>query len=274
MEQPTAEWLHQPDPDESRTGCASYLDEKWLTIPGRERRLLEPMLAPGVPLGTLVEICVGVQTSADKIFLFEEWREAGSGLVEVRSRALKRRVKLEANMLRTCIKGSRDKSDAGQPILLLWPYGKDETLMTPEQLGQTAGHVWSYLKACETKLRSREKGRFNDDQWYRFGRDQGIRQCGMPKVILPAILRTGTATVDEGGELTYTASGEGGGGAWGLLPRNRELDMQALAEFLRSDVVWRYFKALGFPQRGGWRGVDKSVLDPLPVPRELVPTDL
>lgn len=270
VEQSTTNWLHRPDPEGVRESRVLYADKAWLTLPRRERQPLDKLLQTGVPLGDLVDIDVGIQTSADKIFLFEKWREAGSGITQVLSRASNRWVSIESCMLRTCIKGARQTSKSGQAILVLWPYDKKGKLLGLDVLRDNSALTWKYLKACEKMLRARQKKHFNDDLWYRFGRNQGVETASKRKVIVPAIMREPVVTLDLPGKLTYTASGEGGGGAWGLVSKVKDLDLRLLANYLSSSDTWLCYRAWGFPKQGGWRGVDQAVLKKVLVPRGIL----
>lgn len=272
VEQATTDWLHRPDVKCTRSGDVPYADSPWLTIPQRERVVIDRLTTDGVPLGQIFDIYVGIQTSADAIFLFEEWENVGRGFLEVYSNALHRRLRMESRMLRTCVKGARSKSVSGRPIMVLWPYDKHGNRMVERDLKLRTPLAWAYLELCERRLRAREDAKeFNDEWWYRFGRNETvIKHIAVPKLIIPAILKSATVTIDLAGTLTYTASGEGGGGAWGLVPKDKKLNLAVLAGFLRSDDVWTYYCAKGFPKKGGWRGVDQSVLEQLPVPQSIL----
>jgi len=188
-------------------------------------------------------------------------------LLEVYSRGIKRWCKIEQSFLRICIKGARSKAASGENIYLLWPYDKNSKLIPIDDIKAKFPNGWNYLKIIEKKLRNRENGKFDDDKWYRFGRSQNIDICSQPKIIVPAILKTGVAIIDKRGDLSFTASGEGGGGGWAIRPKEgTSITLDSLAEYLQSDAVWQFIKALGFPKSSGWRGVDKSILEIIPVP--------
>lgn len=271
IEQSTTRWIIDRDPD--MMVDVLYDAETWSTVPKSESEHLKALQAATRKLGDLVDISVGIQTSADLLYLFEKYRPGQKGLMEVYSRGINRWVKIEPAFLRICIKGARAKSTNGEGIYLLWPYGDNAQLLPPDVIESQFPHGWAYLKKIEKKLRGREKGKFNDNQWYRFGRSQGIETCMRAKVIVPAILNgegSVRAVLDEKGEFAFTASGEGGGGAWGLMPISGiNVGLGSFADYLRSDAVWRYIQAVGFPKRNGWRGVDKSVLSRLPVPENM-----
>jgi hypothetical protein len=269
VEQATSDWIYRKNLASDNLVDVTYTGRKWVTIPGEEARAVERMLSDSRPLAELVDIGVGIQTSADDIYLFDSWEAVEGGKIAVFSRRQARRYTIERKLLRKCIKGARATSDSGRSFFVLWPYDACGNPLSSSELRRRFPLGWKYLQHVKAPLSGREKGKFNDDEWYRFGRDQGIENCTKVKLIIPAILNGMRVIEDLKGRLAYTASGEGGGGAWGLFPKSPDVDLRKLADYLRSDEVWIYCKAMGFPKKGGWRGVDKTVLEPLPVPRSL-----
>jgi adenine-specific DNA-methyltransferase len=103
---------------------------------------------------------------------------------------------------------------------LLWPYDSDNKLLAVGALATKYPMAWKYLKQCESLLRGREGGKkFDDNRWWRFGRDQGRDASGSAKLLMPATMNKGMVSYDEKGQVSFTASGKGGGGAYALMPK-------------------------------------------------------
>ena len=214
-----------------------------------------------VTLGDIADIEVGVQTSADKIFLFETILKKTNEVIEVLSKESEKSVKLEAAILRGCCKGSR-----GSEYLLLFPYDSNGALIPEDTFRKQFPFAWKYLIQNRDTLEGREKGKFKGANWYRFGRQQGFSTCNKPKVLVPSMLQKMQLYIDTNGGLTFTASGKGGGGAWAVIPKEKtKFNLKQIEDILNRPEAWEHIMAVGSYQKGGWRGVDRNVLAGIPV---------
>ncbi len=128
--------------------------------------------------------------------------------------------------------------------------------------------TWAFLTLNKKRLRAREGGAFAADGWWRFGRAQGIRVASKPKLVVPSAMFGARAVLDLTGGLAFTASGKGGGGAWGLVPiKDSTSSLYWLAAVLNSSLFWRWLLFMGDTKQGGWRGVDQATLKSFPVPK-------
>ena len=214
-----------------------------------------------VTLGDIADIEVGVQTSADKIFLFETILKKSNEVTEVLPKESEKSVKLEVALLRPCCKGSR-----GSEYLLLFPYDSNGALIPEATIRKQYPLVWKYLIQNRDTLEGREKGKFKDSNWYRFGRQQGFNTCNKPKVLVPSMLQKMQLYNDTEGVLTFTASGKGGGGAWAIIPKDKtKFSLKQIEKILNRPEAWEHIMAFGSYQKGGWRGVDRNVLAGIPI---------
>lgn len=130
--------------------------------------------------------------------------------------------------------------------------GTTTTLVLPGGVGTIAERTTAAALAASglnrLTLEAREKGKFKDEEWYRFGRSQGFATVPRPKVLVPAMLRAPEAIVDAKGELAFTASGKGGGGAWALVPKGG-VTLEELAALVRSPAAWDHIRVYGSPQQ-------------------------
>jgi len=256
-DQDSIDWLRPP----GLTGRHPAADE-WLTIaPARLKRVLDARARSTATLADFAAVEVGVQTSADDVFLFEEHREKSPQILEVKTGTAKRWTPLERALLHPCKKGA-----AGADYRLLLPYDEEGKLLSEAVLAKRYPLAWRYLQSRRGVLEKRDSGKFKGDHWYRFGREQGIRVVSRPKLIVAAALKDAVnAVIDRSGNVALTASGKGGGGAWAISPRNDTVTLDDLAAMLASESAWDHIVAYGSPQKGGWRGVDSKVLLGIPV---------
>jgi hypothetical protein len=237
-------------------------DGEWLTVEWELRSRVTGSIATAkARLGDVAQIDVGVQTSADKVYLFESGSDCKDGTIEVFKENEQTGICLEAGILKRCVKGS-----AGGGYWLLFPYDAEGRLLEASEIAGRFPLAMKYLKKHRNQLEGRENDAFRGAGWYRYGRTQGCVVSQMPKVVIPAMLKGPTAIVDDSGELAFTASGKGGGGAWGVTLRpNAQITLEELAAALARDCVWDFYRAYGSPQKGGWRGIDKGVLNAVPL---------
>jgi hypothetical protein len=243
----------------------------WRTNPkGVARRLLKLETA-SVPLGSLARVTIGIQTSKDDIFLLKQTK-ATAAKISVESRHLDDTVIIEKSALVRCAKGSEHLKPfrlVGDLVWCLWPYDSTGVLLPAKEMKKRRG-AWAYLKQCESALRQREKGRFdNDDKWYGFRRPHGVVVAPRtPKIIVPSMMKSATAYLDRDEGVCFTTSGTGGGGAWGveLFPDETRVTAEWLVAVLNSEPLWEWLTWEGDRKQGGWRGVDHALLRRVPVP--------
>ena len=243
----------------------------WTLRTPAEAAAVREISLDAVPLGELCQIGVGVQTSADDVFLFDGIRARNTEMWRVFSEHLQAEVELEPHAMRRCAKGSLDlqSTELLNDRWMLWPYGEDAQPLPEEGLKAKLPLAWAYLLRCRRRLESRNMTGASR-AWWRFGRTQGAALGMRPKVIVPSLMKGAAAYLDASGAVVMTASGKGGGGAWGLTPKLRSdgapaIDLARLAQYLATPPVWTWIEAEGDPKASGWRGVGQAVLKRLPV---------
>lgn len=218
-------------------------------------------------LGDIADIATGIQTSLDEFYLCTVQSEMDHS-ADVLVRNSFGEVVIEREILFPCAKGSKDIRGAkftGQ-LHVIWPYDDSGQLFSDEVLGSRFPLAWSHFQRYQEPLMAREKGKFRGSRWWRFRRPQGIPAARQEKILVPSIMPTASAYHDRLGRVICTASGSGGGGGWTIrLRENCGTTYEKLARHLTSSQFWEWLLANGSPWRGGWRGVDRRVLQSCPV---------
>jgi len=234
----------------------------WPLLESRDQKILEKMRSKGVTLGDATEqIFQGLITSADAVY---HLRRIAPGLYW--SHALNAEVELEDEIMKPLVSGE----DVG-PFLarvgekfLLFPYlvtADERRLLTAKEMAKQYKRAWKYLKRNETLLRGRESGRFDDDQWWRFGRNQSIDKQERPKIAVPRLLLHLRAVADREGRL-YLDNVDVGGV---LVSAKWNLDyITGILNSRACDFAWRLTSK---PFRGEYRSANKQFIAPLPVPK-------
>jgi len=222
----------------------------------------------GKPLAEIADVKSGIQTSRDEFYLCTIIRYAKSPAQAIVRNAFEE-MTVERAILFPCAKGSTEihgnRLAAG--LSVLWPYDDSGQLFTEEVMAARFPLAWAYFLKHRDSLMAREKGKFRGARWWRFRRPQGVEAARKQKILVPSIMPAASAYHDRTGSVTCTASGSGGGGGWTIrLHEGAGTSYDALAEYLTSDSFWAWLQKNGSPWRGGWRGVDRRILNSCPVP--------
>lgn len=261
------DWIYPASPD-----LLNAANEAWVMVPRECRDRVAAMAATArADLDDLATVNVGLQTSADDVFLFQSLRTLGDGTCEVvrKSKKVTEVVVLEQALIRECVKGSR-------PMLyaLLYPYRSGGEVITPRELQKHFPLTWKYLSSKKQRLLARDMGKGTVVAWYQYGRDQGHGECDQPKLIVPTLQRRGAGELffhtDVEGRIALTGSGTGGGGALAISPQpGKGTSLESLSKVLRSAAVWDYVMVHGSPQKPSkgrrYRGLDTKLVRSIPI---------
>ena len=231
--------------------------------------LWEKLTANAEPLGKMAErIFVGLQTSADKVYILEKLGDAGPGLLRVRSQATGKVHELENELLKPLLSG-HDIKRYGVPVpqrLLLFPYRVNEgkaNLISVEDFAVAFPRCWQYLSWNRSILEERERGKFKGQDWYRFGRTQNLALHVLPKLAVPRLVMHLEAVYDETGSF-YLDNVDVGGV---ILKDGSHKSYLYMLGLLHSQVLDSCFRRLSAPFRGGYRSANRQFIEPLPIRR-------
>ena len=120
---------------------------------------------------------------------------------------------------------------------------------------------YKYLKACESELRGREKGRFDNDKWFQFGRNQGIGYGNIPKLVAPEISLGGNYSFDFDGHYYSTTT------VYGYIKRNSFSESYyTWMAILNSKLCWWFMIQTGTVLANGYYRYKPAYLKPFPIP--------
>jgi hypothetical protein len=246
--------------------AARSLDARpWRLSVGRRRGELDRIARTGPALGAVARIAKGCGTNADPVYLLERAR-VRRRLVTGWSRALGADVEIEAAAVLPCVRG-RDVAGYGAvdgSVICLVPYAPDGALLSPAALRAAWPRAWRYLEACRDPLVARERGRFADDRFYRFGRPQNLvfLRDRAAKVVVPDVARAGRALLDATGAFVLDS-------AYAIRPLAGPVEVASpalLLAVLNSPIVAWWLQETGVPLRGGYVRMKTAYLTSLPLP--------
>ncbi|RKY09029.1 MAG: hypothetical protein DRP66_03225 [Planctomycetota bacterium] len=208
------------------------------------------------------EIFVGLQTSADTVFLFENYKE-GPKHFEVFSKASNSWVKIEAALLKRVVRsGQIGRYWARSTAYVLFPYSITNNypkIISEKSMKSLYPFSWEYLKSHEVLLRGRESGKFNNLEWYGLMR-KNLDKWDSPKIMIPYMVTELSAYYDEEGDKYFVNVTTGGFGI-----RSNLIDEKLLTAYLSSSLLDKWFKAQAGKFHGGYFGANKQYIENLPI---------
>jgi type I restriction-modification system DNA methylase subunit len=229
--------------------------------------LLTKLSQNAVPLAELSErIFVGLQTSADKVYILEKRGEPSDGIIKVYSHSLEQELKLESALLKPLLSG-KDIERYSSPIpnwLLFFPYKVMERkaeLILPQEFASAYPKCWEYLLQNRTTLENREGGKMRHEKWYAFGRTQNLALHDRRKMAIPRLISRLAAVYDRDG-CFYLDNVDVGGL---ILKEKDDAQYLYILGLLNSKLLDLYLHRISVPFRGGFYSANRQFLEPLPI---------
>jgi len=231
--------------------------------------LLAKLSQNTVPLGELAErVFVGLQTSADKVYILDKRDEPSGGKVKVYSRSLGRECELESVLLKPLLSG-KDIERYGYPIpnqLLLFPYKVSEgkaKLISAEEFASAYPRCWEYLLQNREALENRERSKMRHERWYAYVYPKNLALHDQPKMAIPRLISRLAAVYDRNGDF-YLDNVDVGGLA---LKEQNDSKYLYITGLLNSRLLDYYLHRISVPFRGGFYSANRQFLEPLPIRR-------
>jgi len=120
--------------------------------------------------------------------------------------------------------------------------------------------AYEYLSQFEYILKERENGKFDNELWYQYSRNQAISVLEQSKIITPEVCFGGSMTLDLNNfyhnSKCHTL----------LINKNSNYQLKSILPILNSKLFWFYLSISGNILRSGYIGVKRHVLELFPVP--------
>ena len=260
-------WQETLAGDEGTIPSSSISSQEWNFSMGESGALFEKLNGMPTRLGDVAQrIYQGVITSADPVFLFKEFQIKGQ-LTQVSSQLLEKSVTLETQILKRVVRSGGIKRYAAEPeALVLFPYDvidNSARLFSKDELENRFPLAWQYLCTNRKVLESRERGKFSDAQWYRFGRSQNLGLWEQPKLLVPYMISELAAYPDQKDNYYFVNVTTGG---YGITIAQNAVTPYYLCGLLNSQLLDRYLKHISTNFRGGYFAANKQYIERLPIP--------
>ncbi|HOU12962.1 MAG TPA: Eco57I restriction-modification methylase domain-containing protein [Anaerolineae bacterium] len=248
---------------------ADYLTEApWEFVSPAARQVFERLRAEyPTTLEHVADIFVGVQTSADKLYIVTPVAETATDVTFVDVAGTTWTI--EKAIARPCLKDvALPAYSRPQPnTYIIFPYTIGEggaRLYTLKEMQERFPQCWAYLNTHQDSLSQRSVQGRTPETWYRYGRSQSLTKFGgAPKLIWPVLSVESRYAYDDQ-DIVFT--GGGNGPYYGLCPRpDTELSIHYLQAVLSHPVVEAMVRAIGSSFRGGYRSHGKQFVKDLPI---------
>jgi hypothetical protein len=242
-------------------------ESEWNFVLGKDASLFERLAKMPVKLGDVTSrIFQGPITSADTVYLFKDFKLNRKGTTTVVSAELGKPVLIESAILKQVIRsGSIGRYTAAPTALVLFPYEVEDCeakLFSPKDMKEHFPLAWKYLNRNRDLLTGREGGKFNDPQWYRFGRTQNLGMWEQPKLMIPYMITELAAYLDREERFYFINVTTGG---YGITTTDKAGSLEYLCALLNSRLLDFYFKRVTTTFHSGYFAANKQFIELLPI---------
>lgn len=231
--------------------------------------LLEKVKDKCQPLEEISDIFVGLQTSADTIYIIKAQKEE-NGLTYFVDRRGKEQC-VETDILKPCIYDIQLEkyADIEPNMMLIFPYhtvkGKP-TLYSIDEMKTVFPKTLAYLEEYKDDLEKRSIPRRTEDNWYQFGRSQSIKRFSEGEHLIWSVLSTeGNYVYDD---KTVCFTGGGNGPFYGLEKKfSTKESLYYIQALLNFWLLERVAKSKASTFRGDYYSHGKQFIAKLPIYR-------
>jgi hypothetical protein len=241
---------------------------EWLIATGAERALIERLARDCLRLddpSLTSGIIVGIQTSADHIYHLKRLGTRRYKCTPKGKGSVPYEVEIEDAIMKPLVSGPEAKryEEPETNTYLLFPYERDARgamRLTPaDDMAQRFPRAWAHSRRWEQELRRRESNAFDDQTWYRFGRNQNIDKQDVAKLIVPRLVQHMKCSLDLEGCFCLDNVDVGG-----VLPAT-EIEPTYLMAVLNAPVCDYVFRIISKPFQNDYRSANKQFIAPLPI---------
>ena len=243
--------------------------EPWVFVTPQAQRVFAKMLAvKHQTLETVADIFVGLQTSADKIYIITSNEVMARGNTVIFTKA-DRRWEIEAAILKACLYDTtlQPFGQVNANALIIFPYQLQNgiaTLYSPDDMQKFFPLCWEYLNYYRTELEVRSISGGRKPQWYQYGRSQSLTQFNDEEKLVWPVLSLVAPYAYDGQNVFFT--GGGNGPYYALRPKDpHTTSIYYLLAVLSHPAIEAMLKVRSSSFRGGYYSHGKQFICNLPI---------
>lgn len=215
-------------------------------------------------LSSIADIAVGLQTSADKIYIFQPESETKS---TYRFTFKGETYEVEKAITKPCLYDlSFGLFDTVKPnARMIFPYIIDNDkaeVFSEKYFRENFPLAWDYLKNFKEVLSKRSINGSKEPKWYQFGRSQSLTRFHNTPKLIWSVLSTKPGYVYDENDLQFT--GGGNGPYYSLFP-NSDYSLHYILGILAHPLFEAMVKAGASEFRGAYYSHGKQFIENLPI---------
>lgn len=240
--------------------------QEWNFVVGGSAALYQRLSSFAFKLGDVADIFVGLQTSADDVFILSLVSEQGKH-VTLHSVAQDSTITLERDLLHPVVSGEDVNRYLPLPErqFIIFPYEIDNTksvLISLDQIKKNTPLTAAYLEKNRERLSSRENGKMRNDKWYGYIYLKNMNRQSNIKLCVPRLVNRLYAGYDYDGSHFLDNVDVGG---VTLREGFAQHDLRYMLGLLNSQLLRWYFPFVSAPFRGGFMSANRQFLSQLPI---------
>jgi hypothetical protein len=263
-------WKHGQQGVLSESPKESISADQWVFMPPDVSQIYERLQSETtLTLKDVADVFVGVQTSADKIYIFkpDDVPKNHIKFTDINGT----QWNIEKAILRPCLMDvpldcfSKPEYNA----FMIFPYHIDKdgkaVLYTQNEMKVKFPECWKYLTSFKEKLKKRNIQNGTAQTWYRFGRSQSLTKFnGDIKLIWPVLSLVPRYAYDDS---NVVITGGGNGPYYALKPKNdSRYSIHYILAILSHPVIEAFIRARSSKFRGGYGSHGKQYIVDVPIP--------
>lgn len=244
---------------------SDYHSDPWVFLSLQTKNIFNKLYEiPYTPLGKVANICVGLQTSADPIYIFTPESETESTFKFIKKEVV---YEVEKKICLPCIYDlSFGAFDTISPnAFIIFPYkikdGK-AVLFSEIYFEKEYPLCWNYLNDHKTALGKRNlQGK--TPSWYEFGRSQSLIKFHNTRKMIWSVLATKAPYIIDENNIQFTG---GGNGPYYSLINNSHYSLEYFMAVLSHPMIETMVKTRASEFRGAYYSHGKQFLENIPIP--------
>ena len=259
-------WHDRGEAVEGTVSATAVTSAAWNFVVGKEGRVFDKLRKMPLKLADVSNrIYQGLITSADRVLLFKKYEiDQKEDIIDIYSESLMEWVQVELEVLKPVIRSGHVHRYRAKPsAFVLFPYeirNHSARLFSENEMQQNYPLAWAYLSRNRKVLEAREKGKFTDEQWYRFGRTQNLGLWEQPKLMIPYMITELSAYLDYDDNYYFINVTTGG---YGITIRHSFGSLTFLCGLLNSRLLDFYLKQVSTNFRSGYFAASRTVTSDL-----------
>jgi len=244
-------WRDKKSGDIGKVPAKSFDSQEWNLALGAKGDLRKKLPKLGKPLGEIAHIFVGLQTSADGIYVLPEKKGLESGILKP--------------FLTTG--GLSRYADVKPTAWLIFPYkieNERAEAFSPEKLKSKYPKAWQYLQQNQEALRGRDNGKMKHEKWFAYVYPKNLCVMEDPKLVIQVTAKEPTVFLDQTG---LYMTGGGAGPFYCIRPHSDSgISLRYLLGVMNSKFFGWVVRSQSTPLRGGYFKYSKQYIETTPIP--------